>query len=187
MLRLFASIPISFHLSERLAGLQTGLPGRLTRFENFHVTLAFFGEIAETQAEDLDDALAEIDAPGFDILLEGAGAFGGDKPRLLYAAVRPDPALLSLAAKVRQAARLARLKISAERYTPHVTLTRLSAQAMRAEEAAQALGARAGFLAGPMAVNSFGLHRSDLSRHGPTYTELRTYALRAAEADAGSR
>lgn len=177
MIRLFAALPAPEPVATRLAALQRGLPGRPPPPETLHLTLAFFGEIDEAAAQDLHAALETVRAPAFEIWLDGVGAFGGAKPRILYAAVRPEPALTALAAKVRQAGRAAGLELSAEKFTPHVTLTRLSPGEIGAGEAAKLLAARSAFLAGPVAVNAFALYRSDLGRRGPTYTALATYPL----------
>lgn len=178
MLRLFAAIAPPPDLRARLEGLQRGLPGRRVAPENLHLTLAFFGEIAEPVAADLHAALGAIDAPRFALTFDGAGAFGGARPRLIYAAIRAEPALDHLRAKVVQAARGAGLDIPAERYAPHVTLSRLAPGTVPAAEVAKALAARAAFLAGPVPVAAFRLCRSDLGRAGPSYCDLAVYPLR---------
>lgn len=178
MLRLFAALSLPESVTERLVGLQRGLDGRVVPPESMHVTLAFFGEIGEAVAEDLHSALSRVSAPAFALWLDGAGCFGGAKPDLLYAAVRPDPALEHLQGKVAQAGRLAGLTIPARRYVPHVTLARYTPGTLSAAQAAQLVAARTAFLAGPVAVNGFALYRSDLGRGGPRYTVLAEYPLR---------
>ncbi len=180
MIRLFAALALPEATRARLAGLQKGLDGRLVAPENLHLTLAFYGEVAEPVAEEIHAALAGIDAEGFALRLDGVGAFGGAKPRALYAAVRPEPALDRLAAKAAQAGRMAGATVEARRFTPHVTLTRLKPGAMRPEAAARALAARGAFLEGPVPVRDFRLYESALGRNGPRYVELERYPLRAA-------
>lgn len=177
MIRLFAALSLPDAVADRLASVQRGLPGRLTAPGNMHVTLAFFGELAETTAADVDAALGAIRSPRFAFWLDGVGAFGGGKPRILYAAVRPDPALTALQHKVAQAGRTAGARVEAGRYTPHVTLTRLPAGEVGPQAAAKALSARAAFLAGPVEADAFHLFRSDLGRAGPAYTAVRDYPL----------
>jgi 2'-5' RNA ligase len=177
MIRLFAAFSLPDAVAGRLASLQQGLPGRPTKPENMHLTLAFFGEVRETTAADIDAALAAVRAPRFAFWLDGVGAFGGSKPRILYAAVRPEPALTALQLKVAQAGRSAGAQVEAGRYTPHVTLTRLPAGKVGPQAAAKALAARAAFLAGPVEADAFHLFRSDLGRAGPAYTALRDYPL----------
>lgn len=178
MLRLFAALPLPEAVTDRLAALQRGLEGRLVAPEAMHVTLAFFGEIDEAQAEDLHSTLSRVSAPAFALWLDGAGCFGGDRPDLIYAAIRPDPALAHLQGKVAQAGRLAGLAIPARRYVPHVTLARYAPGKLAAAQAARLVAARTAFLAGPVAVKGFVLYRSDLGRGGPRYTVLAEYPLR---------
>jgi 2'-5' RNA ligase len=180
MVRLFAALPVPDDLRDRLKVLQGGLDGRLVEPASFHVTLAFFGELAAPVAEDLHAALGQVAAPGFSLWLDGAGAFGNAKPHALYAAVRREPALDHLRAKVLRAGREAGLTLPAEKYVPHVTLARFGKGTVPAPTAAAMVAARAAFLAGPWAVDAFVLYRSDLGRAGPIYTELARYPLRPA-------
>jgi 2'-5' RNA ligase len=166
MLRLFAALDLPAAVKDRLVALQRGLDGRLTTPDQMHLTLAFFGEQSEPVAQDLHDALGAIAAPGFTLWLDGAGTFGGAKPTIFYAAVRPEPALDHL---------------EAARYTPHVTLARFGPGQITAEKAARLIEARAAFLAGPVAVTRFDLYRSDLGRAGASYTALASYPLRPAQ------
>ena len=176
MIRLFAALSLPDEVCARLQSLQMGLDGwRLSPPQNFHITLAFFGEVSEAQATDLDAALSAVEGPGFDIWLDGVDVFGGGKPRLAYAAVRSDPALSHLRDKVRQAGRTAGLEIAAERYVPHVTLGRGGARADT--RLTRWLEGNAAFLAGPVRAETFQLYRSDLGRAAPTYTEVARYAL----------
>ena len=178
MIRLFAALPLPGDLADRLTGLQKGLEGRPVPPENLHLTLSFYGEVAEPVAEDIDAALSRIDAPGFDLWLDGCDVFGKDKPRSMHAVVRPDPALERLQAKTAQAGRRAGLDMPSRKFTPHVTLARFGAGEMTPAQAAKRLAARAAFLAGPVPIRRFALFASDLGRKGPIYTELADYPLR---------
>jgi len=178
VIRLFAALPIPAAVAERLSHLQAGLEGRPVAPEAFHLTLAFFGTLPGPMAEELHHALAAVEAPRFAFWLDGVGAFGGRKPTALYAAVRPEPMLDHLQAKVARAARGAGVAMEARRYTPHVTLARYAPGALSPAAAARALEARGAFLAGPVAAEDFVLYRSDLGRGGPVYTALAAYPLR---------
>lgn len=123
MLRLFAALPVPPDVSGRLLTLQKNLPGAHWRpEENFHITLCFFGEIRPAAARDLDELLGEIDAPAFEVALEGAGWFGRREPTAVWARVRDSDELRGLASACARAAR--RLGVPLERtpFTPHVTL-----------------------------------------------------------------
>ena len=176
MIRLFAALSLPTDVTERLVALQSGLSGwRLSPERNLHITLAFFGEVDQRLAADVDAALGAVRAPGFDIWLDGVDVFGAPKPRIAYAAVRSDPALSLLRDKVRQAGRAAGVELSSERYVPHVTLARGGARGD--QRLSRWLEGGSAFLAGPVSVNSFQVYRSDLGRGGPIYSELARYPL----------
>ncbi|QIE56447.1 RNA 2',3'-cyclic phosphodiesterase [Pikeienuella piscinae] len=179
-MRLFAAIAPPDKLRDRLVALQAGLPsGRLTAWENLHLSLAFFGELDGARAEDLHAALGGVRAPEFDLTFDGVGAFGGARPRLLYAGVGASPALFHLHDRVAQAARDAGVAMPAERYAPHVTLKRLKPGEMPAGRVARWLAGGAGFFAGPVPVRDFRLYRSTLGRVAPVYDEVARYGLAA--------
>ncbi len=59
--RLFAAIAIPDDIAERLLALQKGVPGAKWRpRENLHLTLRFFGDVAEPVADEIDAALDEV-------------------------------------------------------------------------------------------------------------------------------
>ncbi len=177
MIRLFAALVPPPAFADRLADLADELPGNPQPAEALHLTLAFFGEIDLARAEDLHAALQAVAAPGFDWRVEGLGAFGADRPRALYAAVPPEPALSRLQAKVAHAARAAGVMVQSRRFVPHVTLSRIRPGDVGAAEAARALAAHAALRAGPVAARAFHLIRSDLGRHGPAYEAVADYPL----------
>lgn len=177
-MRLFAAFGFEPEIRDRLVGLQKGLPeGRLTPWENLHLSLAFFDEVDGAVAADLHSALDGIKARAFDIMLENVDAFGGSRPRLLYADVRPEPGLSHLRNKIAQAARDAGVTMPAERFTPHVTLKRLHPGEMSAPRVARWLQASGGFMAGPLHVEEFSLFRSTLHPVAPVYHEVARYSF----------
>ena len=106
MVRLFAALPVPFEIAQGLVRRQDGLPGAKWRpTEAFHITLRFFGEVAEPAAADLDEALSAIRMSPFEVALEGAGAFGEhDHMRAVWAGVAASEPLARLAAKCEAAA-----------------------------------------------------------------------------------
>lgn len=175
-MRLFAAIPLSRDVQDRLEDLQEGLPeGRLVPPETFHVTLGFFDECDRHLAADIDAGLEGLRSPAPELFLDGLGMFGEPRPRALYVALRPDPVLTRLREKVLNVARSAGVALKRERFVPHVTIARFSNGAGRGARMDRWVAARAGFAFGPVRPPAFALIRSDLGSGGPVYTELVRY------------
>lgn len=179
-LRLFAALDIPDHIAERLLPLQKGIGGAKWRpRENLHVTLRFFGEVAEPVADDIDgelSAIAENHAP-FEIALKGAGAFGGADPHALWMGVAASEPLKKLASDCERAARRAKLKPEAHSFKPHVTIAYLSNALL---DRVQSFEQRfALFETPPFRVESFGLYSSFTRKSAPSLYRLEAeYPLR---------
>lgn len=162
-LRLFAAISLPDSVRDPLLALQAGLPGASWRpRENLHLTLRFFGDINERQAEDLDFELGKITASSFDLTLKGAGWFGRLEPRALWIGVEADAALLALQAKCERAARRAGLAAEPRNFLPHVTLAYLRDTPL--EKLAAFTHAMDTFRCEPVRITSFSLYQSWLTR-----------------------
>jgi 2'-5' RNA ligase len=97
---------------------------RWTPPEQWHLTLAFLGEVGDRAREDLAQRLARAATryPPLTLSLGSAGRFGH---RVLWTRVHGDvEPLRRLAASVQAAARRARLPVEARPYRPHLTLAR---------------------------------------------------------------
>lgn len=179
-LRLFAAIAIPDDIAERLLALQKGVPGARWRpRENLHLTLRFFGEVAEPVADEIDAALAEIAeaAAAFELQLKSAGSFGKEAPHTLWIGAGESEALRRLAADSERAARRAGLKPETRKFHPHVTLAHLSnAELGRVHGFEARLGL---FESRPFNVESFGLYSSWIRKSAPSLYRLEAeYRLR---------
>jgi 2'-5' RNA ligase len=129
MIRLFAAIAVPDEIAEGLLRRQQGLGGAAWRpREALHITLRFFGDMAEDMARDLDEALAATEpaGPALDLSLTGVGAFGeGRDIHAVWAGVAESPSLRRLAARCESVARGVGLKAETRVYRPHVTLAYL--------------------------------------------------------------
>ncbi|SNT24330.1 RNA 2',3'-cyclic phosphodiesterase [Tropicimonas sediminicola] len=180
-MRCFVAIPLPETVRDALAVLQEGLPvGRATPYDNLHLTLAFLGEVPETELLAVHEALSAVRGARFTATFEGMDLFGGRQPKILFAAVRRDEALMALHVSVRTGLAGVGLVLPRERYRPHVTLARFNRAPGRDEAArlgryleASALAPVPGFDA-----ESFALFRSDLGNGPALHTELAVYPLR---------
>lgn len=180
-MRLFVALDLPDELRARLAMLASpAIPGaRWVPRENYHVTLRFIGEAAAWQAEEIDQALAALRAPGFDLSLAGIGSFAakGGKGMTLWAGVERNAALDHLRAKVETAVQRIGLEPERRRFAPHVSLARLD-NPPRAK-LAEWLQANGLFRCPPVRMEHFTLFSSLLNKDHPVYTPEVEYALAA--------
>lgn len=134
-MRLFVAIVPPVEVVEHLAEFaepRRSYPDEDLRWaaeENWHITLAFLGDVPEYKTDDLAEGLervAERQKP-IDLKLAGSGAFPGvADARVLWAGVRDEAgALPHLASVTRGAANKAGVPVDGRKFTPHLTLARL--------------------------------------------------------------
>jgi len=177
MIRLFVAIDLPEDLRERLAPLQAGLPGaNWIDPDNFHVTLRFIGEVAEHRLEELDELLAGIAAPPFDLALAGVGSFArGREPISLWMGLDRSAPLMALQRRIDRALTRAGFPTDEKRYTPHVTLARL--RQVPEPDLAAFIAAHNLFRADPFRVDQFTLFSSQPGSGGSIYSVEADYLL----------
>lgn len=177
MVRLFVGLSLPDGVIARLAMLCAGVPGaHWVAPQNMHITLRFIGEVEVPQAEEIDHLLAGIGAAPLSLELGGLGTFGeGAKARALWVGVAPSPGLAHLQAKVESACVRAGLAPEGRKFTPHVTLARLSrAHPVRLQSFIEGNNL---FTAGPFSVHQFTLFESRLGKGGAVYIPQVDYDL----------
>jgi 2'-5' RNA ligase len=178
-MRLFAALDLPDEVANRLLALMRGVPGAHWRpRENLHLTLRFFGDVAEPIARDLDAALEEVaqgTAP-FELQLRAAGAFGKAEPHTLWMGVAPSEPLKRLAAACEKAARRTGLAPETRKFTPHFTVAALSGTM---PDRVHAFETRLGLFESPIwQVQSFQLYSSRTRANAPSlYQEEALYPL----------
>jgi 2'-5' RNA ligase len=176
-MRLFVALSIPDAVAMKLSLLQSGVPGaRWQRREQLHLTLRFMGEVDGAMMRDIDDMLAGIDAPGFELDLKGVGEFGHEKPHALWADVAPNDALLHLQKKIERAMQQIGIEADKHKYKPHVTLAYLRGTPPGA--VIDWLTDHARFASTPFEVSGFLLYSSKLTSDGSSYRIERQYDLR---------
>jgi 2'-5' RNA ligase len=177
MIRLFVGLELPEDIRLALSGICGGVPGAdWTPGENLHLTLRFVGDITESDADDVHDALLRVRAPGFGLTLAGVGHFStGDELRVLWAGVERNAALAQLQRNIESA--LVRMGLAPEtrRFHPHVTLARCAG--VPAQRAQAFLAHNALFRAGPFEVDRFTLFSSLRRAEGAIYTAEADYPL----------
>jgi 2'-5' RNA ligase len=177
MIRLFVALSLPEALCDELSTMCGGIPGaRWVPEENYHLTLRFIGEVPGWQAQEVDDALAGIRAPGFDLTLRGVGTFQKNgRISALWVGVEKTEPLVFLQSKVETALQRSGLEPERKRFAPHVTLARTERAAP--DKAIAFVQAHNLFRAAPVPVDGFTLYSSRLGKEQAVYEREVEYGL----------
>jgi RNA 2',3'-cyclic 3'-phosphodiesterase len=179
--RTFVAIEIPSDRAVKLGKLQTQIAARVegARWidpKQLHATLAFLGDVADTDLDRVCRAVTSAAAafPAIELRLEGLGAFPGPtRPRSIWVGlIGPglEP-LKTLYQAVSDA--LAREGYPPDgRFTPHVTLARLKARAGATRDLSTLLREHRGWTAGAFVVSEIVTFSSTLTPEGPVHAPM---------------
>jgi RNA 2',3'-cyclic 3'-phosphodiesterase len=168
-------------LVDRLTVGQPRGPGRsvrLARPEDWHITLAFLGDVPESKVDAVRLAMdrAMTGGQASTLRVAGGGTFGRGQFTVLWVGLRGDvDDLTETAAVLRRALRAARLPFDNKRFRPHLTIAR-PGDRINSEELACDLAALEAYESPPWIVDSVWLMRSHLGPH-PSYDIMHEVAL----------
>jgi 2'-5' RNA ligase len=186
MPRLFTALEIPSEIGARLSILRGGLPGaRWVEPENYHITLRFLGDVDDRVATDAAELLDGISRQPLKISFGDLDAFGGERPRAVFARVEPDAALMELQAEHERVLRRAGLAPEGRKYTPHITLARLRDVPPRA--VAEWLATRGGAPKMDFEAHRFVLMSSRANSGGGPYVVEEAYPLGQEDMHAQAR
>ncbi|MGB7924306.1 MAG: RNA 2',3'-cyclic phosphodiesterase [Pyrinomonadaceae bacterium] len=170
--------------AEHIAALRDAAPrvrASWERVEKLHLTLKFLGEVEQGRVEALTQAAARATtgAQGFDISIEGAGAFPTrGLPRVLWlGVVDPLGGLARLQSRLEDECAVEGFAREERPFHPHLTIARL-----RTPEGARRLAElhrQAGFEAARFAAVELTLVRSELGPGGSRYSPISHHRLSA--------
>ncbi len=180
--RTFIAIPIPEPIGKKLARRQADLtpkvPGcRWTEGTPYHITLAFLGDVRNSDLNQLCLAIASAVEPfaRFDLAIEGLGAFPSpQKARVIWAGVAaPDPSpLLDLREAVVRAATQVGYRPDDPRFHPHVTLGRVKSERGSVCDLTKVLERNPEWAPGSFPVVEVVTYASTLEASGPSYAVL---------------
>ena len=151
---------------------QLSIGGRFVAKQNYHLTLHFLGEVAESDVMYVQAAMDEIRnllAPTLAVL-QIAMMRTGD---LVYAKIKNAPELITLHEKLGSALENLRFAVEHRAYRPHVTLARKATFSLPFSEVTKNVTV----FNAPFCANKVVLYASALGSDGPTYTPLYTITL----------
>jgi 2'-5' RNA ligase len=166
-MRLFAAIDPP---AEVIAALAQTVPAddrlRWVPPEQWHITLAFYGEVADATVPELEERLRRAAARTrpLRLSLAGAGTFpSGTRPaRVLWCGIEGDrPGLIRLAERVSAAGRRSGIPVEERPLRPHLTLARVRGQPVDLHSVVEELSS---FASPEWTAGSLHLVRSHLGR-----------------------
>ena len=177
MPRLFVALEIPPAVRQELARLRRGMPGaRWVPEEQFHLTLAFLGEVEGPASSAVQEGLHGVRGDPFLMELAAAGRFPHrGQAKVLWAGIRQATEVLALIKEVQRCLKRRGLLGESRRPSPHVTLARLRGAPPQALD--DYLEALAGWVSGPFSVTEFHLYSSHLGREGAQHRIEASYPL----------
>lgn len=179
-MRAFVALELPDAFREETAALARSLGGKVAgRFlpqENYHVTLAFLGDVAEQDAAAAVCAVEAACTAAGPVPLEpvGLGTFGRARDATLFLELAPAPGIMGMAERLRGELQGRGVAFDEKPFRPHVTIAR------RAQLCSGDLGALA--LPDPTLARCMTLFKSMLASAGAQYKPLFSAEVVAAGA-----
>ena len=158
--------------------------GRLVRSENWHLTLAFLGEVPADRCAETAEAIAAAarEAGPMRLCVSGGGRFGRGRYSVVYAGLDGDvAALVDFVHRIRAGLIADGLPVDQKQYRPHVTLARPGDRVTN-QQAAQDLLTLRRYYGPSWTANEVVLYKSDFCKVGtqPDYTRVASAPLGGA-------
>lgn len=179
-IRSFFALPLSVESEQALEDVASLVEGQLWQHinpeaslrwvpaENYHLTLAFLGDIARRDLERLEQIAADIASytvPG-EFMLQHCEWFpSAVKPRMLVVTPAPYEPLLQLQKQLSQSLNRHGFHLEKRPFRPHITLARV-------KDIAQPLDLSGLQVNIPCEMDELVLYSSTLERQGPVYSPL---------------
>ena len=176
-MRLFLAIEMPAEVKEILSTLRQDIAGvRWVPPEQLHLTLLFLGELAPENLDRLCNALATIAIAPFTLTFDRTGCFPRPAaPRILWAGIKPHPALSRLVLLSREAAADCGVLVDEKPFSPHITLARSKQPAP--SQATDFSGRPIIDKKLSMPVDRFILYQSTLTQQGAIHEAIRAFRL----------
>lgn len=184
LIRAFFGLAVDGALAAELAAAARALKpvfGHAARWvprSNYHLTLAFLGDIGQRDCDLLQGMAARVAAgvTPFDLEVGGLGWFPSPRrPRMVAALVRRHRRLLALARHLHASLAAFGYPIDKRRFTPHITLARMNSASPPQPQWPEAHWRQR--------VETLTLYRSDRSDGGAVYNALFRCPLGGGERD----
>lgn len=126
---LFISVNFDEKTKQNIAAVQRRLKkfghGRFSREENFHLTLAFLGEVPEERVADVKAAMSRVTVPEMTLVFHKTGCFRRDSGEIWWIGAEENETLSALQRDLMKELKAAGFRPDDHgRFRPHITLAR---------------------------------------------------------------
>ena len=126
-MRLFIAVNFDEKTKDNISGVQERLralgKGNFTRRDNMHLTLAFLGELPESDPDSLKAIMNKLEVPDMPLEFSRVGCFRGDS-ELWWIGLKENKELSYLQEKLITLLKDAGFKPDNKKFKPHITLAR---------------------------------------------------------------
>jgi 2'-5' RNA ligase len=176
-MRCFIAIDLPEEIKEHLYSIQEMLPEadmKRVEKENFHLTLSFLGEITDSQLKQMNSALSTVKFEKFKSNIGKLGYFPSQRDiRVLWVGLEPSEKVKEIYSKIHE--KIKNLFSLDDRFESHITLARIKFIDSR-EEFIKKLSAIE-IEKKEFEVSSFSVKKSTLTRNGPIYENVSSFAM----------
>jgi 2''-5'' RNA ligase len=128
-MRLFIAINLSEEEKEQVLSVQNllkdkAMRGSFTKQENFHLTLAFLGEIRDSQVLSIQKIMDDAPCGTFSLCFDKIGTFHRTGGNIYYLAAKPEKESVQLAEYLRKTLSHQHFEVDDKPFVPHLTLVR---------------------------------------------------------------
>jgi len=174
-MRAFIALEVPEEIKDNVERVRTGMgSGGLVfvKRDAMHVTLQFLGDVSDTEANGVIDAMRGVSCAPFTVRLQGVSYFTPDFIRVIFVKVGEGAKELEdLYRKLGLALSGKGMRFEQENYVPHMTIARVKRMGDRARLMDFMKGhAETDF--GSFKASSVVLKKSVLAGGGPVYTDL---------------
>jgi len=182
LVRAFLAIPLPRQLQDSISSIQRQLQTKIpdTRWvdpKNLHLTLHFFGEIAQETLEKIKVSVLSVKGckRPFQVEVKGLGAFPNPhRPRILWLDLEPTDQLKQLHQNYSEALHQTGVFLESRPYSPHLTIGRLRQPQPDLTDLFHSVGRRS---IGMLTVDKLILYESHLRPGGAEHIPLLTVNL----------
>ncbi|MBW3012400.1 RNA 2',3'-cyclic phosphodiesterase [Candidatus Woesearchaeota archaeon] len=170
-MRLFVAVKIPEPVSEELRNIQKQLDVKgLKHVKDFHLTLKFYGEVEDSELDNIKKELSRIIFEPFQAKLSGIGVFPNEKRiNVVWVGLEPQDKFSKLALQFKEN----------EGFKPHVTLSRV--KFINDKEELKDKISQLNVPELTFDVEWFYLVKSTLTKEGPVYEDLAVFPQNNSE------